>query len=465
MIVDCNWCALDIADDGYSASICIHNNIFTRENTVNENLIRDFLSAHGITFGIDENAIASMVNPIVFDRFIPVAKGIAAVRGLDGHFEFKKNMQDMKKKPLILENGVADYKNSLSLAVISQGELLAVYIPATKGSSGMDIYGKIIPSLGNGKDIPALRGRGITADENNLCYYAEYSGHIVMDGNKIYIDKLYTVNGDLDIEIGNIRFDGDVEINGDVRSGMEIEAKGNVFVHGHVGGCKIKSGKSITINKGIQGRGVCVLDAKEDVVCKFVESCTILAGNNIYADSVLSSNLTAQNQVLVTSKHGNVISSEVYGMAGVIVKEAGNDAGIPTLLKAGLPREYYTRAVLLEKTISEIDTKLLAFNRHLEKLDKFCGDKEDESIAETRKKITRAKIVLVSNKKEYSEELNELRVKIDSDIAHSYINVTDIVHSGVRIYIGTYPYYVIDSVKEVSFSIKNREIVVSPLES
>ncbi len=461
MTVDCNWCTLKTDKDNLYALMCLHAHEGDDAPLITVPMVIGFLNENGITNGIVPVAINALIDSASYEQFLCVAQGIPPARGVDGHFEFRTNTEDMKKKPLIREDGTVDYKNSLNLATISAGELLAVYIPPTEGTPGSDLAGNVISALPNGKDLPPMRGRGIVPGDDGISYFAEYNGHIVMDGSKVYIDKLYRVNGDLNIEVGNIRFDGDVEISGDVRSGLEIEAKGDVFIHGHVGACRITAGKSITIQKGVQGHGNCIIKATENVVCKFVENCEIYAGNDICADSVMNSILTANHQVLVTTKNGNVISSEVYGMAGVIVAEAGNTAGAPTLLRAGMPREYYTEAAELTKLIQEIDSKTNALNYHLEQIEK--AESNDSRINETRMKIIRAKVSLASNRKEYATKLQELEAKLKDDSENSFVNVTGTVYDGVRVYIGAYPYLVDTTVREVTFRVHGGQVMETSL--
>lgn len=455
--VDTNWCTLKVDNEGMYALMCLHTVEGEEGPAITEQVVLDFLSANKICYGIKTNAIHIMLESAMYEQYVCVAQGTPATRGVDGYYTYQKDTEDMKKKPVILEDGTADYKNSLNLAIINKDELLAIYTPPTEGMPGTDVYNQPVKALGNGKNLLPLRGRGIYSDEEKINFYAEYSGHIVKEDSKIYIDKLFRVNGDLDIETGNIFFDGDVEICGDVRSGLSIEAKGDIYIHGHVGACMLKSDKNITIEKGIQGRDVCCISAKENVVCKFVERCKIIAKGNIYADSVLNANLVADNQILVTSKSGIVISSEIYGMAGVTVKEAGNTAGTPTLLRAGLPREVYTKAAELSAKISEANSKIATFNRHLEQ------QNEQVLSEEMRRQIMRAKIVLDSEKNKHMEELEFIQSRIIEDCRKSVIHVTGIVHEGVRIYIGSSPYLVTEAIKEVTYHVVNNEIIATEL--
>lgn len=462
MTIDCSWCTLKVDNSGMHALMCLHASDQDEDHLITENMVMEFLTSQKITSGISQVAINAMIEHVMYEQYVCVAKGTAATRGENGYYDFKKDMHDMKKKPLINADGSVDYKNSLSLAIVKEGELLATYIPPTEGKPGIDIYGKIQPALGRGKELMPLRGKGIKSDDSKINYYAEYSGHIVMDGSRISIEKLYQINGDLDLETGNIHFDGDVDVSGDVRSGLEIITTGNIYIHGHVGACKLEAGKCITIEKGVQGKDSCEIKAGENVACKFVERCKINSAGNIYADSVLDSTLIAENQIIVTSKVGNVVNSEVYGMCGVIVKEAGNNVGTPTLLRTGLPHEYYLRANELTKAIQEIDQKINSFNHHLETLESAMAS-DPEKYNDTKMQITRAKIVLSSSRKEYSDELSVLNEKIKADRTNSFINITGTVYDNVRIYIGSIPYLVTEAVKEVTFRIHNNDIIVESL--
>lgn len=451
MTKDFGWCTLTISNDNMYALVCLSENTSEEDPIFTEKMVLNVLESVNITNGINLIAIQSLIENMMYGQYLCVAKGNLPTKGHDGYFSFHKDVTDMKRKPLINGDGTADYKNSLCLAVIKQGEMLATYIPPTKGTAGLDIFGNIVPSLGDGKDILPLRGRGITHDEEKINYYAEYSGHIVMDNEKINIEKLYRVNGDLDIEVGNIQFDGDVEISGDVRSGMSIDATGDIFIHGHVGGCKLSSQKNIIIDKGIQGRGICQITASCDIVCKFVESCTLNAGQNIYADSILNSHVVAKNQVLVNSKNGNVIGGSTYGMAGVIIKSAGNEIGTPTLLRAGLPREAYIRVNELKALIKKNEEKTEAFNQHLKSITE----------PDVKTKIMRAKIVLDSQIKEYIDELEDLESRIATDCDASFVQVTGIIYNDVTVQISIYQYTVHESIKDIIYRVVGSEIVGS----
>lgn len=451
MNIENDWCSLKVDNESMHALMCIHAPIGDEEMEITEECVRDFLAAQKIVYGLSDVDIYSIANHITYGQYVCVAQGKAPTKGKDGYYEFCKDMQDIKKKPLVNENGTVDYLNSLTLATVAEGELLAVYKPPTEGEDGCDVFGNFLSQLGRGKEALPLRGRGIRTDEDKINYYAEYSGHIVMEGTHISIEKLYRVSSDLDIEVGHIKFDGDVEVMGDVRSGMELHAKGSVYIHGHVGACRISAGENITIEKGIQGRDNCEIVADGDVACKFVERCYIYAGGNIYADSILNARVKAAHQVLVTSKMGVVVGSEVYGMTGVVVKEAGTEIGTSTLIRAGLERTEYSKARDLTLKIGKIDMQMAELNSHLENMTQNVRPEDEQKLADTKMQIMRAKIVLASDRKVYQEQLDVLNERIKENDINSVVRITGTVYPGVRIYIGDEPYLVPEAVKEVKY--------------
>ena len=53
------------------------------------------------------------------------------------------------------------------------------------------------------------------------------------------------ISGDVDLNIGNIDFNGDVNITGNVITGVTIRAMGSIYIGGYVEGAVIKSNKDI----------------------------------------------------------------------------------------------------------------------------------------------------------------------------------------------------------------------------
>ncbi len=456
--MDTNWCTLNIDENEMWATLSLKHPEGEETIQISAEYIENFIKSQGINSGLNSNAIEMLANELRYGQEITVAQGKPPINGNDGYFNFTIPVEDVKSKPVINEDGSVDYYNSLKLAEVREGELFATYIPPTKGEYGHTIFSKLLAPI-PGKPLAPLRGKGFITNEDKSEYRALFDGHIIKDDMHITIEKLYIVSGDLDLDKGNINFNGDVEITGDVRSGLSITSGGNVFIHGHVGGCDITAKKNITIQKGIQGRDRCYITAGGDVICKFVERCSISAEGSIFADSILDSIVSAQNTVQVVSKSGIVIGGKIHGTLGITTKEAGNSYGNATLLTAGVSRDEIQRSVELSEMIEKYDNDLSTLIRQYDSFNNLKPGKNPKKITELKNRIMRAKVLISSNRKTASDELSKLNYKINQARKNSFIHVTGISHAGVKICINECRYTVDESFKDVIYRCVNNEIV------
>ena len=454
--MDFPWGTLNISEDQMTASVILNPPTEGTEYEITERLLRGILSMANITAHPREEGITELVTEHPVNTPVVIAEGKPAVNGEDGYYTFHIPTEDMKAKPIINEDGSVDYKNSLKLAIVEAGELIAEYTPGTAGVWGYDLHSTVIAPR-HGKELPPLHGHGVLSNERKTEYRAEYSGHITKNDNTITIEPLFRVSQDVDLETGNIHFNGDVEIGGDVRSGMTVEANGNIFIRGHVGACTICAKKNITIEKGIQGKGECLVRADGDVACKFVESCRIEARGNVYAESVLNSVIMARNQVTVDSRSGVVLSSSIRGMLGVTVKEAGNDNGTTTVLQSGVPTEEIRQVQEWEKKLRELDYKLQSLEQHYRA---FEGMPESNpEVAELRTKVMRAKVVVASEEKKIHDSMDPVKALIEQSKRESFIKISGVAHEGIRIHINGIHYKVPESIMDVTYRVVGSQIV------
>ncbi|MBU3136013.1 FapA family protein [Clostridium gasigenes] len=114
-----------------------------------------------------------------------------------------------------------DYKNKILIESVKKGDIIAEIIKGSLGKEGISIYGKKIKT----KPVKELKfkvGSGCSLEGNKIL--ATIDGKISVGKNIFQVNKLHTVNGDVDIKSGNINFHGDVKVNGKVTEGMNIVA-------------------------------------------------------------------------------------------------------------------------------------------------------------------------------------------------------------------------------------------------
>ncbi len=428
---------------------------FTADYVENE------LYKRGIVAGIRRDVIADMIeNPVVGREYV-VAEAMNPITGDAGYFEYKVDIRDEKNKPTIREDGSVDYYNSLSLAMVNVGDFLVEYFPAKEGTPGYNIYNEELPAR-KGKEQPRLKGSGFNVSDDGREYYSTTNGRIYLQDDKLIISPVYIVNGDLGIEEGNIRFNGDVEIKGDVRSSLEITTEGSIFIHGHVGGCKLRAGKNITIRQGVQGREKCIIEAGGDVACSFVERCVIKSGGNVYADSIMSSEVAARNQVIVSSKKGLILGGNILGSRGVICKTVGNQVGITTNLQSGFCEEVVKRAGELVDIHYKILADLELLDRNMVIYNVLEEEKRTHETENTRKKILQAKILKTTEQKKVEEELAQINKEMQMIREEGMVQVSGVVYSGTRINIGRQWLEIKEDYKDVVFIQKADFVDVLP---
>lgn len=421
--------------------------------------IHAYLKENGITSGIDHSAIDVLSKSIAYGQEIIVAKGKPATNGRDGFFQYLIALEDAKAKPVINNDGTVDYYNSLKLAMVEEGELFAMYIPPTTGEYGYTVFSEMLPPI-KGKPLSPLRGTGFTVSEDGREYRASYAGRIYKQNERVIIDKVYIIKGDLDIEHGNIKFNGDVEVKGDVRSGLKIEADGSIFVHGHVGSSQLISGGNITIRKGAQGRDRCIMMAKGDIAASFVERCILSAEGNVYADSLLDCSVAAKQYIYVTSKKGVIVGGDVFAMQGIIAKNAGNDSAVNTVLRAGVVPDHIRQINDLTEKIKKHNSDLELLDKNLKICEAIDGSKRTKETEAVRMKILRAKIVVNTELRKDEDRLNYLNSQIDKAKAEAAVAIKGTVYPGVKVQMGQNTYTVQDATREVKFKIVNHEVVM-----
>ena len=76
-----------------------------------------------------------------------------------------------------------------------------------------------------------------------------------MKNGLIHVDPVFLVKGDLDYQTGNIDFIGSVVIKGDVKSGFNVKASGDIEIEGVVEDSIVETDSDVLIKLGFIGHG------------------------------------------------------------------------------------------------------------------------------------------------------------------------------------------------------------------
>ncbi len=172
-----------------------------------------------------------------------------------------------------------NYRERMRYIHVQEGQKILTVSPPTQGEPGRDVKGRTLPAT-DGEWKRPLAGENVRAENNQLEMYAGVDGLIEFDGERVHIRRVLKVI-DVNFDTGNIRYDGDVQIEGKVQEGFTVEAQGSVSIEGdleaanvlakrvHVHG-NTRGGSSIVSQTSIEVRRI------ESALCRAEKDVTVL---------------------------------------------------------------------------------------------------------------------------------------------------------------------------------------------
>ncbi len=298
---------------------------------LNEEVLYGFLFRNKIRNGIDQTMLRKIAaDPKPGEKYL-VAAGVDAVDGQDGYYEYFFSGAEGGGISET-EDGELDISRIDEFMMVNIGEVVAKYHRSTKGKDGCDVFGKVVVAK-KGKEIPVLQGEGFMVLNDRVSYVAKYKGILKIEDGKIFIRKMM-VMPEVRITDKIVRYEGTVIVKGDVFSGSEIRATGDVIISGHMESSTIVSGGNVVVKGGATCPVRGGIDAKGDVSGKFFEGVSINA-NNVYANSFVNCNVVAKGLVKTYGNDGVIYGGTIKSLTGVECATVGSKAGAKTIVSVG----------------------------------------------------------------------------------------------------------------------------------
>lgn len=397
-------------------------------------IIKD-LEYLGIKHGIDNSCIESMLSEREYGRVYYVASGTAPREGHDGYIEYKFNTE-LKPRPKMNDDGTVDFHTLENINHINKGDVAAVLHREDRGDNGIDVTGRrVLPK--KVKHVVFKYGKNLIQSQDGSELISQVSGHVVLEGDKIVVSNVLEIVN-VDNSTGDIDYDGNVVIKGNVVAGFSVKATGNIIVSGVVEGATVIAGGSITFNRGIQGMTKAVVKAGGNIVSKFIESAeSVTAEGNIETDSILHSNVTARGSIKAAGKNGLIIGGDVKAVHMIQAKTIGNLMGTNTTVGVGINPSMKRRVDELKNSLDKLGNNKIQLNQLLSMLRKKqeLEGSLDEEKHELQTKTMRNIIMLEQEIQKQKKELEELRMQIGEEKS-ACIKVYDAAYVGVKLVFG-----------------------------
>lgn len=423
-------------------------------------LLMQALAEAGVHAGIDQESLLKLIDDKVYDEERLVASGTAAVNGIDGYYEYNFDTT-VDKKPKVLPDGSVDYWSVHSIEEVVEGQVIATYHPAIPGKDGVNVKGQVLQAK-RARDQQALKGKGFVKGDDNLTYVASIDGKIEMQNDRIVIQQIHEVSGDVDLSTGNIDFRGDVVVHGNVSGGITIKATGTITIDGMVEGCVLDAGKDIILRNGMQGGNKALVRTKGNVTARFFEFTRIECDGMLQTDVLLDCRVRCKSRIIVNGKKGKIIGGDVRAVEGMEVYCLGNDAEKKTEITVGAETDIRSKLHALEMTMKERKENL---ERIEEGLAKFAALEEAQGVSYAndprRMSLLRVKIKDTATLANDEVEAKKMRNLIERGKGATVI-VTHKIYPGVMIYIDDMRFQVNNYAQEIEFYKRADKIATRP---
>lgn len=418
--------------------------------------LKKLLETFDITYGIVLDSLPDRLSEIPLRKNIVVAKGTIPQQGENGHYEFVVS-KVVEEKPKIREDGSVDYAAPKEYMAIKRGQRVATYYPATRGRDGKTVTGNE-SHASYGKQEPPLDCNDLKQLEDKVTYVANKDGYLSYFENRIRIMEYLVIDHDIGYGNGNIRFDGNIKIQGSIHESVYIDATGDILIDGFVEGAKLAAGRDIIIRRGVNGDEKGMIEAKRNVVAAFFENAIVTAGGNVEAGYILNSKITCEDTVRTSGRKSIICGGSVKAGSGVITGTIGSKTRTRTNIEIGkktdLSRQYAELCDKKTKMDEEMNQLRVGMNAVLSKLGALQGRNNEIYL--------KLKGILEERKELYLIILKDI-AKVESNIKNSkkiYVQATIVAYDNTRISINGNVKLLSEDAKNARFISTGREIVI-----
>ncbi len=413
---------------------------------VSKDTIVAFLKNNKVVVGINEDYVTAFQDSPVYKENYLIAEGLLPKNGDDAKIVYDFEVDNTHARLKETKSGQINFKELNLIENVVVGQPLAHKIPAQRGQAGKTVTGRYLEAT-HGKDVQIPCGNNVELSDDGLTAIAKASGQVLLVKNKINVEEVHVVEGDVSIKTGDFTFLGTVVITGNVDDGYSVKASGNIEVKGTVGAADLDAEGDIVVGQGIVGKNEGNIRAGKSIWSKFIQSTKkVEAGDMIIVtDGIMNSNVMANRKIICRGKKGNIIGGNLSASESISAKNIGSKAsGNDTVLSVGFdPKSKERLDFLLYK--QEEDTRNLREVKlnlqGLEDIKKRRGGLPTGK-EETYQQLQENKLTLETEVQRTEKEIEQIKSYLNSLKNDGRVSASGEVFTGVKVVIR-------DSVEEV----------------
>ena len=396
---------------------------------IDEAAVNEALERHNVRHGLKPDVLKAAVRSAMEGERISnllVAEGTPAENPSEQTFELL--VQPVSQSAVtIRDDGSADYRNQQKMRTVTAETPLARILPQpAQARPGTDVSGAAVAPVNRPNALPQV-GAFVRRDEQqdgSVLLVAEREGDFIYEGSRLEVRVEYSVNGDVDLASGNIRFPGSVNISGSVGSGFVVIAGGDITVGETVEASLLSADGRILVRQGVKGAGKGVLRSKSVIGTGFAEQAALLSVGDVTVNSgALHCTIKTNGRVVVQKDRGGIVGGTVRARHGVATSNLGSPNGLRTSVSFG---QDYLIADQIEKEEKQIET----IKQRIGAVD--LSMRKDDLNAQAIEDLRREKKLLLKTMEKRSLRLFTLRERFEEH-HEATIAVRGTVHPGVTL--------------------------------
>lgn len=366
------------------------------------------------------------------------ANAILPLRGDDAQYISLVESESVTA-PDIDDHGVADMLSTHKFRLVEAETHLMKRVPPTEGKPGTDVNGEEIKAE-PGSDpgfLKDMTGVVFSKKDENLLI-SNIKGHPVVYCNGVNVDPTIHVKN-VDLTTGNIRFDGSLEVNGDVVPGMSIDVTGDVFIKGSIERSTIKAGNNITVGGGVFGGEKEIyhkpfneaekgneadsdlieyeLHAGGNVEAKFVSLSSIYAKQNIVVKEYIGNSYVKAGKAMLLGQDGGkgvLFGGFSEAAENIVVNQLGTESYVPTRVNVGEIKHFLRLHTQIKKEVAKRTKEATQLDQILSKI-KQAGNPDvlGKLQLDKARKISNTVRAIYETVKGLNKQLQDVDVKIE----------------------------------------------------
>ncbi|GAB6089839.1 FapA family protein [Spirochaeta dissipatitropha] len=426
-------------------------------------VLEQFLKSSDVVHGIKTEVIERLDENPLYKEPILVAEGTPPQNGRNASIQYTFQTDTSQLHLKEDEKGKVDFKELNIIQNVVEGQALAKLIPPEPGKDGLTVTGKSLPAS-DGKNLRLEVGKNVKLSDDGRTAIALINGQVIMHNNKLSVDPVYTVDGDVSLKTGNITFLGTVIISGSVADGFAVKASGNIEILGTVGKADIDAEGDVIVHQGITGRNEGRIRCGKSIFAKFIENSNVQAGEFVVvSDGIINSQVNCNRRILCQGKRASIVGGHLRASEEIAAKTLGSVAGAETILEVGYdPRKREELENLqadesrLKKELDEVALNVANFEAVLKSGKKLSEDKQ-----KVYKELRRRKADLTMELQDIDQSIDSVKNYLAQLKNQGRISASGTVFQGVRINIREAVQEVRSEYKAVTFVNENGMVKIT----